>query len=218
MTDDQPQSPTYSKTLNVPRPDVKNPDGLDTNPDSIPQRAGLPKREPQTLDFWRIQRVYEESLKPTTGLGTFILHDGPPFSNGNIHIGHAFNKILKDVTVKYRAMQGYKAPYVPGWDNNGLPIEVLVAKEFRAEELRPRRMQIRAPLPRSRRQWSACPEGTVSASGHPGRLGPPVSDDVAGDGRQRTGSLCRTGGERLYLSRPEARLLVPGRPDSPGRA
>ena len=142
---EKPNAPTdYSKTLNVPKPDVKNPDGLDTNPNSIPQRAGLPKREPQTLGFWQAQNVYEERLKPTTGLGTFILHDGPPFSNGNIHIGHAFNKILKDVTVKYRAMQGYKAPYVPGWDNNGLPIEVLVAKEFAEQKTTPTPMQTRA--------------------------------------------------------------------------
>jgi hypothetical protein len=145
--------PDYRKTLNVPKPDVKNPDGLDTNSDSIPQRAGLPKREPQTLEFWNNQRVYEQSLQPTTGQGTFILHDGPPFSNGNIHIGHAFNKILKDVTVKYRSMQGYKAPYVPGWDNNGLPIEVLVAKEFRQKGLKPTRAEIRSRCREVAEQW-----------------------------------------------------------------
>ena len=135
--------PDYSKTLNVPKPDVKNPDGLDTNPDSIPQRANLAKREPQILEIWRQNRVYEKSLKPKTALGNFLLHDGPPFSNGDIHIGHAFNKILKDVTTKFRSMQGYNAPYVPGWDNNGLPIEVLVAKEFREKKLTPTRMEIR---------------------------------------------------------------------------
>ena len=67
----------YSKTLNVPKPDIKNPDGLDTNPDSIPQRANLPRREPQLLEFWKQHRVYEKSLKPRTALGTFELHDGP---------------------------------------------------------------------------------------------------------------------------------------------
>ena len=133
----------YSKTLNLPKPDTKNPNGLDTNQYSISLRANLPKREPQILDFWKQQRVYEKSLKPRTALGTFLLHDGPPFSNGNIHIGHAFNKILKDVTTKFRSMEGYSAPYVPGWDNNGLPIEVLVAKEFREKKLIPTRMEIR---------------------------------------------------------------------------
>jgi isoleucyl-tRNA synthetase len=135
--------PDYSNTLNVPKPDVKNPDGLDTNPDSIPQRANLARREPQILEFWHRNRVYEQSLKPRTGRGTFVLHDGPPFSNGDIHIGHAFNKILKDIVTKFRTMEGYACPYVPGWDNNGLPIEVLVAKEFRASGHTPTRAEIR---------------------------------------------------------------------------
>ena len=135
--------PDYSKTLNVPKPDVKNPDGLDTNESSIPQRANLARREPQMLEFWQRNRIYEASLKGTTARGTFLLHDGPPFSNGDIHIGHAFNKILKDVVTKFRTMEGYTAPYVPGWDNNGLPIEVLVAKEFREKNLTPTRMEIR---------------------------------------------------------------------------
>ena len=170
MTEVLPEQPTadlpdYRKTLNVPKPDVKNPDGLDTNPDSIPQRAGLPKREPQTLEFWQNQRVYEQSLLPTTGLGTFILHDGPPFSNGNIHIGHAFNKILKDVSVKYRSMQGYKAPYVPGWDNNGLPIEVLVAKEFRQKGLKPTRAEIRARCREVAEHWYAVQKGQFERIG-----------------------------------------------------
>ncbi len=145
--------PDYSKTLNVPKPDTKNPDGLDTNPDSIPQRANLPRREPQILEFWRQQRVYDKSLTPKTALGTFVLHDGPPFSNGNIHIGHAFNKILKDVVTKFRSMEGYAAPYVPGWDNNGLPIEVLVAKEFREKKHTPTRMEIRRRCREVAAEW-----------------------------------------------------------------
>jgi len=145
--------PDYSKTLNVPKPDTKNPDGLDTNPASIPQRANLPKREPQILEFWQKNRVYEKSLKPKTALGTFELHDGPPFSNGNIHIGHSFNIILKDVVTKFRSMQGYNAPFVPGWDNNGLPIEVLVAKEFREKKLSPTRMEIRRRCREVATEW-----------------------------------------------------------------
>src|SRR5579875_1219435 len=80
------EKPDYSKTLNVPKADVKNPDGLDTNPDSIPQRANLPKREPQTLALWHDADVHAQSLAQNTDAGTFILHDGPPFSNGNIHV------------------------------------------------------------------------------------------------------------------------------------
>ena len=147
------EKPDYSRTLNVPKPDVKNPDGLDTNESSIPQRANLAKREPQILEFWQRHRVYEQSLRPKTGRGSFVLHDGPPFSNGDIHIGHAFNKILKDVTTKFRSMEGYSAPYVPGWDNNGLPIEVLVAKEFRAQKLEPTRMEIRRRCRAVAEEW-----------------------------------------------------------------
>ena len=145
--------PDYSKTLNVPKPDVKNLDGLDTNEFSIPQRANLPKREPLTLDFWKRNNIYHASLKGTTARGTFVLHDGPPFSNGDIHIGHAFNKILKDVVTKFRTMEGYTAPYVPGWDNNGLPIEVLVAKEFREKNQAPTRMEIRRRCREVAKEW-----------------------------------------------------------------
>ncbi len=153
MADTLTEQPNYSKTLNVPPPDEKNPDGMDTNAASIPQRANLARREPLTLDFWARNHVYAQSLRPTTGRGTFILHDGPPFSNGNIHVGHAFNKILKDVTTRFRSMQGYKAPYVPGWDNNGLPIEVLVAKEFREQKLTPTRQEIRARCREVATEW-----------------------------------------------------------------
>ena len=150
---EQPKKVDYSKTLNVPKPDTKNPDGLDTNPDSIPQRANLAKREPQLLESWQRSRLYAESLKGTTALGTFLLHDGPPFSNGDIHIGHAFNKILKDVVTKFRTMEGYTSPYVPGWDNNGLPIEVLVAKEFREKKQTPTRMEIRRRCREVATEW-----------------------------------------------------------------
>ena len=142
----------YSKTLNVPRPDTKDPGGMDTNATGIPQRANLPIREPEILSFWKTNKIYEESLK-NSGKGSFILHDGPPFSNGNIHIGHAFNKILKDVTVKYHSMQGYRAPYVPGWDNNGQPIETLVVKEFLEKKQVPTPMEIRTRCREVAEEW-----------------------------------------------------------------
>ncbi len=153
MTDTLTEKPNYSRTLNVPPPDEKNPDGMDTNAASIPQRANLARREPLMLDFWAQNHVYAQSLQPTTGRGTFILHDGPPFSNGDIHVGHAFNKILKDVITRFRTMQGYKAPYVPGWDNNGQPIEGDVVKEFLAKKLTPTRQQIRARCREVATEW-----------------------------------------------------------------
>jgi len=134
----------YSGTLNLPESDRKNPDGLDTNSTGIPLRANLPLRESHALAFWDKKSVYKQSLKTNTDRGGFILHDGPPYSNGDIHLGHSLNKILKDIIVKHRSMTGHCAPYIPGWDNHGLPIETAVTKEFREKKLVPTPTQLRA--------------------------------------------------------------------------
>ena len=91
---------------------------------SFPMRANLAKREPEYLDFWKDIDIYHKMLKKQEGKESFILHDGPPYANGNIHIGTAFNKILKDFIPKYKIMKGYYSPYVPGWDTQVLPIEL----------------------------------------------------------------------------------------------
>ncbi len=100
----------YGKTLNLPETE-------------FPMRGNLPEREPAMLEAWQTEKTYEKVLEKRRGKKTFLLHDGPPYANGNIHIGHALNKILKDVIIKYKSHQGYYAPYVPGWDTHGLPIE-----------------------------------------------------------------------------------------------
>lgn len=105
----------YSKTLNM----------LQTE---FPMRANLPEREPQLLEYWRENRIYEQKVERAQGQPKFVLHDGPPYANGNIHIGTALNKILKDVIVKYKSLRGFDAPYVPGWDTHGLPIEHAAVK------------------------------------------------------------------------------------------
>ena len=106
----------YNATLNLPKTD-------------FPMRAGLPKREPEMLKHWEEQDVYNEMLKKNEGKPRFSLHDGPPFSNGNIHMGHALNKSIKDFIVRSYAMRGYYTPYIPGWDNHGMPIESAIIKE-----------------------------------------------------------------------------------------
>ncbi len=100
----------YKKTLNLPKT-------------SFPMKANLPEREPEFLKFWEEKDIYKKSIEGKSKDHTFILHDGPPYANGNIHLGTAFNKILKDFIVKYKTMRGYYSPYVPGWDTHGLPIE-----------------------------------------------------------------------------------------------
>jgi len=106
----------FNATLNLPKTD-------------FPMRAGLPKREPEMLKRWEEEHLYEEMLKKNEGKPRFSLHDGPPFSNGNIHMGHALNKSIKDFIVRSYAMRGYYTPYIPGWDNHGMPIESAIIKE-----------------------------------------------------------------------------------------
>jgi isoleucyl-tRNA synthetase len=102
-----------------------------TLPDTaFPMRGDLPKREPGMLAAWQQQGLYARIRETSAGRPSFVLHDGPPYANGAIHIGHAVNKILKDMVVKSKSLAGFDAPYVPGWDCHGLPIELVVEKKF----------------------------------------------------------------------------------------
>ena len=110
----------YSASLNLPKTE-------------FPMRGNLPQREPETLKRLEEIDLYHKMLKRNEGKPSFILHDGPPFSNGNIHMGTAMNKILKDFIIKYKSMSGYYAPYVPGWDNHGMPIESAIIKQSKLD-------------------------------------------------------------------------------------
>ena len=105
----------YKQTVNLPRTDFS-------------MKADLPRREPAMLQRWEEQKIYEKVRRAAQGRPTFILADGPPYANGAIHLGHAINKVLKDIVVKFRTLDGYDAPYVPAWDCHGLPIEHQVEK------------------------------------------------------------------------------------------
>ena len=100
----------------------------------FPMRAGLSKSEPKRLKDWQDNKVYEQVLKKNEGHKKFVLHDGPPYANGPIHIGHAMNKISKDMINRYWMMQGYEVPYVPGWDCHGQPIEHKVEEKLGTEK------------------------------------------------------------------------------------
>ena len=106
----------YKKTLNLP-------DTL------FPMRGNLAKREPVMLDNWKNKKLYQRIREVCKGRPKFILHDGPPYANGDIHIGHAANKIFKDIIIKSKTLDGFDAPYIPGWDCHGLPIEHQIEKK-----------------------------------------------------------------------------------------
>ena len=107
----------YKNTLNLPKTD-------------LPMKAGLPNKEPEILSFWDSINLYNLIREENAKKDKFILHDGPPYANGDIHLGHSVNKILKDIVIKTKTLQGFDAPYVPGWDCHGLPIELNVEKKF----------------------------------------------------------------------------------------
>ncbi|MDP2182505.1 MAG: isoleucine--tRNA ligase [Actinomycetota bacterium] len=116
------EKPDYKSTMNLPQTE-------------FPMRANLSAREPERLVFWDENRIYEKALAANEGGETFILHDGPPYANGHIHMGTAFNKVFKDLVVKYKTMRGYWSPYVPGWDCHGQPIEHQVEKNLGPEKM-----------------------------------------------------------------------------------
>ena len=110
----------YNTTLNLPKTD-------------FPMRGNLPKREPATIEKWEQERLYYKMIEKNQGKPSYILHDGPPYANGEIHLGTALNKTLKDFIVKYKNMSGFCSPYVPGWDTHGLPIELKAMKAIGVE-------------------------------------------------------------------------------------
>jgi len=107
----------YKNTLNLPST-------------AFPMKGNLPQREPEILQRWEDMDLYGRLRDACRGRPRFVLHDGPPYANGDIHIGHAVNKVLKDIIVKSKTLSGFDAPYIPGWDCHGLPIELNVEKKI----------------------------------------------------------------------------------------
>ena len=107
----------YKNTLNLPKT-------------AFPMKAKLPQREPEVLKRWEEDGLYQKIRASRKGRPKYILHDGPPYANGDVHVGTALNKVLKDIVVRYKTLTGWDAPFVPGWDCHGLPIEHQVMKEL----------------------------------------------------------------------------------------
>ena len=113
----------YKDTLLMPKTD-------------FPMRGNLPVKEPEIQEKWAEMDIYKKVQERTTGRPFFVLHDGPPYANGDLHMGHALNKVLKDMIVRHKSMTGFHAPYVPGWDTHGLPIEqALTNKGVKRKEM-----------------------------------------------------------------------------------
>lgn len=111
----------YNKTLNLPSTD-------------FPMRASLPQREPDMLEKWEKERLYYQIIEKNEGKPRYVLHDGPPYANGDIHLGTALNKVLKDIIIRHKNISGYQSPYIPGWDTHGLPIELKARKKLGIEK------------------------------------------------------------------------------------
>ena len=126
----------YNKTLNLPQT-------------SFDMRAGLPKKEPKFVEHWDEMDLYQKLLERNAGKPLYVLHDGPPYANGDIHLGTALNKVLKDIIVKYKNMTGYNSPYVPGWDTHGLPTELKALKAIGMDKDKATPAAIRRQCPES---------------------------------------------------------------------
>jgi len=130
----------YKETLNLPKTD-------------FPMKANLVKKEPEMIERWERQKLYDRIRQSSKGRKRYTLHDGPPYANGHIHMGTAFNKILKDLIVKSRQMAGFDAPYVPGWDCHGLPIEHKVDTELGSRKIGMSQAEVRQTCRKYAEKW-----------------------------------------------------------------
>ncbi len=137
---DQPKKPGYRDTLNMPET-------------AFPMKAELARREPDRLAAWRTAEAYATLRARRRGRPIWLLHDGPPYSNNHIHMGTAANKIWKDAAVRQASLQGFDAPYVPGWDNHGMPIETQVSREFAEKKQKPTRLELRRACREYANKW-----------------------------------------------------------------
>ena len=141
----------------------------------FPMKANLPQREPKRLEQWEAMRLYERIRETHQGEPIYVLHDGPPYANGPIHLGHALNKILKDFIVKVRTMAGFDSPYVPGWDCHGLPIEIKVDDDLGRRKLEMDPMQVRDACRRYAQSYLILQRGQFERLGVFGRWDDPYS-------------------------------------------
>ncbi len=151
------------KTVNLPRTD-------------FPMKANLAQMEPKMLERWQAESLYEKIRAARAGRPMWVLHDGPPYANGEIHLGTAFNKILKDFVVKTKTMEGFDSPYVPGWDCHGLPIEAKVDSQLGSRKAEHERGGDSRRVPQVCREIRGPAEARFRARGRAGPLAGSVPD------------------------------------------
>src|SRR5258708_32657728 len=140
---------------------------------AFPMKAGLPQNEPKILARWEEQRIYDRIREVRKGAPTYVLHDGPPYANGPIHLGTAMNKCLKDFIVKSKNMAGFDSPYVPGWDCHGLPIEIKVDQMLGGKKLQMAAVDVRTECRKYAEKFLFLPRSQFKAIGHYGRVASP---------------------------------------------
>ncbi len=186
-------------TLNLPKTDFA-------------MKANLPQREPERLATWESAGLYEQIRRARAGAPKYILHDGPPYANGAIHLGHALNKCIKDFVVKTKTMAGFDSPYVPGWDCHGLPIEIKVDEQLGGRKLELNPIAGPPGLPRVRAEVHRPAALAIQAARRLRPLGQSLlHDELPLRGAHRR-DLLRLLREGLRLQGPQARLLVLARP------
>ncbi len=135
-------TPDYKSTVRLPQTD-------------FPMKGNLATKEPEIIKKWQQDQIYQKLMKKNEGKKSFSFPDGPPYANGSIHIGHAFNKTLKDIIIKYKNMSGYLSPFIPGWDCHGLPIEHAVMKNLGPKAKEKSDAEIRALCRAEASKWIA---------------------------------------------------------------
>ena len=184
---------------------------------AFPMKANLPENEPKRLATWTQNGLYEQIREARKGAPKYILHDGPPYANGPIHLGHALNKCLKDFVVKSKTMAGFDSPYVPGWDCHGLPIEIKVDEQLGRKKLEMDPIAVRAACRAYAQKYIDLQRTQFERIGVLGRWQDPYTTMSNQYEATTAQGLLRALRARLRLPRAQARLLVLPRPYRPGR-
>jgi isoleucyl-tRNA synthetase len=200
-----PAPPELKATLNLPQTD-------------FPMKANLPQSEPKRLAAWEQDGLYEQIRGVRQDSPSYVLHDGPPYANGPIHLGHALNKCLKDFVVKSKTMAGFNAPYVPGWDCHGLPIEIKVDEKLGRKKLEMPAIAVRRACREYAEKYLNLQREQFKRLGVSWTLGPPLLHHDAGVRVKNHRDALSLPGNGLCLQGSEAGSLVHARPHGTGRS